>query len=131
AQGDLAMMQGDADAAAERYRAALAANPRSVSAIVNLGILAARSGNMPVAEARFREAYAIDPIDPQVRQNLARIELHHGHVAQAAEMYEELLTDFPDHVPALLALGWIRASSPHDNVRDAQRARTVAEKVLT
>lgn len=130
AQGDLAIAQGDGDRAVERYAAAIAVNPRSVPALVNLGIIAAQQGQLDDAEMLFRKGVEAAPRDPLPRQNLARVATYRGRPEETAAGFEAILLDTPNDLSTVVALGWLRAASPVDAIRNADRALALADTAV-
>jgi len=130
AQGDLAMQQGDGTRSVERFEAALAVNPRSLQALVNLGIISAQTGEMDAAENYLQRAIELAPLDPLPRINLARIATMQGRPLDSVSALEAILADTPDHAPTVIALGWMRAAFPVDEVRDSEKALALGEQAL-
>ena len=129
-QGELAIRQGDGPRAFERFEAALAVNPRSASATLNLGVYAANAEEYDVAEDFFEQAIALDPGDPLARESLARIDLFRNQPEKAAQQFEAILADNPDHFSTIISLGWLRAAHPADDIRDAGRALELADRAI-
>lgn len=69
--GLLAEEQDDPDAAATFYKAATEANPRSVHAWIDWGVLEGRRGNLAEAERLLLTALEISPGNPAASANLA------------------------------------------------------------
>jgi len=130
AQGDLAMQQKDGRRSLERFEAALAVNPRSVQALVNLGIFSAQEGDLETAEQYFRKAVEFAPLEPLPRINLARVATMKGRPLDSVAAFESILADTPDHTPTIIALGWMRAAFPVNEVRDAEKALALGERAL-
>lgn len=131
AQGDLAMQQRDGIRSRDRFQAALAANPRSVPALVNLGIFSAQTGELDEAEQYFGRAIEASPRDPLPRLNLARISTLRGKPLETAAAFEAILANTPEHLSTIVALGWMRAAFPDDEVRNAEQALALAERALS
>ena len=53
-----------------------------------------------------------------------------GRVDDAIPHFYETLRLNPDHVPALKALAWIRATQPNAQLRDANEALRLAERAV-
>ncbi|WP_397568622.1 sulfatase-like hydrolase/transferase [Schlesneria sp. T3-172] len=128
AWGDLLVELGDHDGAAKHYDAALAINPESLTAIVNRGILDARRGETEAAEQQFRRALELAPDNLLCRRNLGLIHQQRGRMADAINEFEQSLKLAPDHIPTLLSLGWIRASHPDSQWRNAAEGLKLAEQ---
>lgn len=128
AWGDLETSMGHPDQGRQRYQQALAANPESIPSLVNLGILEARSGQIKVAIDHFQRALQIDPRDTQARQNLAFAYELVGRNVDAANEYDFIVQETPDHLPAVMSLGWLRAASADDSVRNGVQAIELGER---
>lgn len=78
-------------AAAEHYRAALAALPRDAQACNNLGVIALRAGALEEARTWFVRALVNDPLSERGHLNLARLVYVAGTPARMLAIVEELL----------------------------------------
>jgi arylsulfatase A-like enzyme/Tfp pilus assembly protein PilF len=128
ALGDLEAASGHLKLAIKHYETALKLNPNSIPTLVNYGIIEARSRNLEAAQGLFERAIAVNPQEILARQNLAHTFELRGERARAISEYEALLRKAPEHLPALIALGWIYAADPQDTVRNGARARELAER---
>lgn len=128
AEGDLAMRHQDGNRARGRYEAALKVNPRSLHALVNLGILETQEAKWETAESFFQRAVDIDPRNPMPRANLARVAARRGAPQEAVDAFEVLLADSVNYLPAITALGWMRAAHPDPTIRNAEKALVLAER---
>ncbi len=81
--GRLAEQRGDASSAEAHYRAALAAAPDDLLALLGLGNAAARGGRYDEALALYSRAVAAHPGSPEALANLGAAELALGRVDAA------------------------------------------------
>jgi tetratricopeptide (TPR) repeat protein len=107
------------------------ANRRSLAALVNLGAIAARQDAFDVAEQYLRMALEVEPRDALARQYMGRIAMHRGRPLETVQTFEEILADTPDHLPTIIALGWLRAASPVDEIRNPEQATALADRALS
>ena len=91
-------------AAEERFRRALAANPKDRIALQALASLKLATGDFAVGEALLRELAQLDPDEPDHRHTLGRIALERGDHAAAEAGFRAAVEAYPAHVPALLDL---------------------------
>lgn len=71
--GDALLLNGEAEAAAQEYRKALALAPASVRAQVGLAAATARLGQMEPAAQHLLAAIRLDPANPEHYQTLSRL----------------------------------------------------------
>lgn len=112
------------------YRLALQFNPRDASAHFNLASALLTLGNREEAIPHFREALVTAPNDPAVHSSLARALASGGEQTEAATHYERALDVAPDLPIALVGLAWIRATSPHESLRGADQALSLAQRAV-
>ena len=91
-------------AAEERFRRALAANPRDRGALQALASLKLATGDFAAGAALIRDLVALDPDAPEHRHTLGRIELERGDLAAAEAALRGAIEVYPAHLPALLDL---------------------------
>ncbi|HSE93764.1 MAG TPA: tetratricopeptide repeat protein, partial [Methylomirabilota bacterium] len=82
-QGASAYRRGDYATAAERFQAALAADPQRVDALVGLGLARYSTGDWPAATDTLERAVALAPRDATARLYLGLAHLRRGDDAQA------------------------------------------------
>ncbi len=107
-RGQTAYRAGRFEEAAAAFRAALAAEPESVRARVNLGSALAGAGRREDAVAIFREAVALDPDNRAARFNLGVLLAQAGDAAGAAETLARVVELEPGDVEARLELARVR-----------------------
>ncbi len=86
--------------ARDAYRQALAADPESADAHVNLGRLLHESSDVKAAEHHYRAALAIRPTDLTALFNLGVALEDLGRLKEARAAYRETLLADPDHADA-------------------------------
>lgn len=107
-RGQTAFRAGDYAAAAEAFREALAAEPGSVTARVDLSAALAASGQGQEAAKLLQEAVTIEPNSATAQFNLGLLQLNAGDGAAAAEHLGRAAALRPDdaevHLPLARAL---------------------------
>ncbi len=103
-RGQTAYRAGRFEEAAAAFRAALAAEPESVRARVNLGSALAGAGQRAAAVAIFREALDLEPDNLAARFNLGVLLGQAGDAAGAAEVLAGAVELDPTDVEARLEL---------------------------
>jgi protein O-mannosyl-transferase len=94
-------------------------------------------GSILCSEQRFEEglphlerAIALDPDLSTAHANLGEAYGALGRRAQAAKQFALAVEEDPDNLFLLNRLGWLLATSPEDDVRDAARAIEVGERAV-
>jgi len=94
-------------------------------------------GSILCSEQRFEEgvphlerAVALDPDLSTAHANLGEAYGALGRRAQAAKHFALAVEEEPDNLFLLNRLGWLLATSPEDDVRDAARAVEVGERAV-
>ncbi|NIR72446.1 tetratricopeptide repeat protein [candidate division KSB1 bacterium] len=126
--GRLFAKQGNTNSAEQHYRAALAANPLNDEAHLGLATLLRQTGNYREAIPYFEKVLELTPGRAQAHLHLAVCHLQLGEYARARTLLEEAYEVFPYHRAIRDALVRVLAASPTAEVRDGQRALTLAEK---
>ena len=103
-EGKLAYEAGDFRHAAERFRAALLADPASDTAEVNLSASLVRLGEVDRAIAHLDRVLKRAPDNLTAHFNLAELQLSRGNAGRARAHYSAVLEQRPDDVQALLGL---------------------------
>jgi len=72
---------------------------------INLGIAYARSGELDKAEESLKKALELNAYHPVAMNELALVYRKTGRYAEARELYESLVSLYPDYLPARKNLG--------------------------
>lgn len=121
---------GMADAAAEHAREAVRLIPAHPGAHLNLGMALLRQRKTSEAIAEFEKAVELQPNLPDGHLDLGSALILTRRTDEAIPHFYETLRLDPDHVPALNALGWIRATHPDANRRNASEAIQLAQRAV-
>ncbi len=81
--------------AADAYRKAIALDPASVEAHLELGLLCGDQGDFQCARSELSVAQRMRPNDPYTREQLASVLREGGFPGQALKIYRDLQRDFP------------------------------------
>ena len=111
--GNLERMDGDAVAAIDRYREALAVSPRYPETWYNLGLALMDRGDAPAAEAAFREAVRLHPRHAEAWNNLGALLARQARHTEAIPALEEALRLRPDYRLARENLRMARTAVAH------------------
>jgi tetratricopeptide (TPR) repeat protein len=95
--------QGEIAQAKQNYQKALEINPASIEALINFGVLSAKSSSQE-AQKIFEQAVRRYPRNPEAHNNLANILKKEGELAQAIEHYKIAIQLKPNYQNALLNL---------------------------
>ena len=95
----------DADAAAVRYRQALALRPDDPVALEYLGVIATRAGRLEEAEDLLAQALRLRPAAPEFHNNFGLLHQVRGEFGPAASAYRKALAIDPGYAPASNNLG--------------------------
>lgn len=87
--------EGDAKAAMEEYRAALALDPAFIPARVNLGNALLKAGDLAAARAEYAEVRRLDPKNVFASEGFAEIALAEGKTDEAVTVYLQAADDAP------------------------------------
>jgi tetratricopeptide (TPR) repeat protein len=96
---------GQLEAAAVLYREVLVADPESVVALFNLGVIEDTNGNVTQAAHYYEQVLAIEPDHVPAMFNLAVLKSDAGETDEAIALYRNVLAVDPDHAASLLNLG--------------------------
>jgi tetratricopeptide (TPR) repeat protein len=115
-----ALNAGQAHAAAEGFRDALAADPKNAGLHLGAGMAASLERRDADARDEFERALALDPKLAQARALLGQIQYRMGDPGLAIRTYETLLTLTPDDRDARATLErWQREADLHDRMQQA------------
>ena len=115
-----ALNAGQARAAADGFRSALAADPKNARLHLGAGMAASLERRDADARDEFERALALDPKLAQARTLLGQIQYRMGERALAVRTYETLLTMTPEDRDARATLErWQREADLHDRMQQA------------
>ena len=126
ASGYEALRSGDLATARRQYQAALAADPRSLDALLGLATAEARDRNRPAAIGHYRRALEVDPRNATALAGLAAL----SEDGRADALEPQLLADiqrWPTQPALRVALGNVYAAQGRWN--DAQAAYFEAHRL--
>jgi tetratricopeptide (TPR) repeat protein len=103
-RGRLAYASGRYQEAADEFAAAVAADPKSARALVNLGTALGQLGDLDAAIERYRQALAIDPDQTTAHFNLGSSLVDRGRAADAIPHIEAVLKSTPYDAEAQLLM---------------------------
>src|SRR5947207_12829495 len=115
-----ALTAGQAHAAADAFREALAADPKNARLHLGAGVAAALERRDADARVEFDRALSFDPKLTQARALLGQMQHRMGDALGAMKTYETLLALSPDDREAQATLDrWRRESELHDRMQQA------------
>lgn len=91
--------------AADLFRKAIAAQPDSLPAHLNLGAALSQTGDLPGAIAQFEEVLRIDPNHPDTHYNLGLLLAQLNRDEEAIKHLQSALADTPTDINARFLLG--------------------------
>ena len=115
-----------AEGAAE-FRKAVAANPNSVPALVNLGAALTQTGDLKGAAEQFERVLRLDPNHVNAHYNLAVLLMNDNQHQQAIDHLQAVSKINPNDLGARFLLAQLLASSPHLELRDGAKALELAQ----
>jgi tetratricopeptide (TPR) repeat protein len=113
---------------AAEFRKAVAANPNSVPALINLGAALTQTGELKEAAEQFEQALRIDPDNLNAHYNLAVLLLNENQQAAIVHLEAVLKINSTD-LGARFLLARLLATSPQHELRDGARALKLAQLV--
>jgi len=128
--GTLLLRRGDARGAARELRRAVEINPYLPEAQYQLGEAIAVSDRPAMAEEHYAAAIALRPDWVDARLGLAGLMRRLGNERRAVAGYRACLAIDPNSTEALTHLGWIRATSGEDSLRNGVEAMDIAQRLL-
>ncbi|HKY28289.1 MAG TPA: tetratricopeptide repeat protein [Pyrinomonadaceae bacterium] len=117
-----------AEGAAE-FRKAVAANPNSVPALVNLGAALTQTGDLKEAAEQFQQALRADPNNVVAHYNLAVLLANAKQHQPALVHLEAVFKINPSDRGARFLLAQLLATSPHLELRNGARALKLAQEL--
>jgi tetratricopeptide (TPR) repeat protein len=106
------------------YNKALEVSPSYVPALNNIGVLYSRQGQDQKAIVAFERAHSHSKFSKTPRYNLAKTYLTYGLAAEALPLFQGLLSEAPNDVDLLNAVG-----SSHFLLSDYPRAWSYFQKI--
>jgi len=103
-RGKLAYSAGQFQAAADAFRKALEADPRSARARINLGSSLVRLDQTEEAISQFRQALELEPQNLTARFNLGQLLLSRDQAGEAVSLLEAVTQQSPNDAEANLSL---------------------------
>jgi tetratricopeptide (TPR) repeat protein len=113
-RGRLAFASGRYQEAADEFAAAVAADPKSARALVNLGTALGQLGDLDGAIEKFNQALAIDPDQTTAHFNLGSTLLSKGEPKAAIPHLESVLKNKPFDADAHLLLARAQVADGDD-----------------
>ena len=107
---------------------AVAVTGRNFIAQDNLGGALLLLGRPDEAYSHFQAAAEINPLDPMSRSNLGAYLQEHGHMAEAIEKYNRVITLTSD--PGLLAATYANLGAAYRKLGEDEKARTSYDQAL-
>lgn len=137
-QGGQYMSSGRFAEAADIFRRAVAEDPTSVTAHLNLGAALLQLGQNVEAETALREALRLEPGNGKALFNLALIAWNDGRKDEARQAFQDVLAADPANAEARLALARLEQQDGHCEVAvpafraylDSQPTDTAARRYL-
>lgn len=121
---------GQAKAAAEHLRVAVAESPDYAEAHANLGVALAMQGQHAEALVHLERALAINPFYTAVFQNIGEAYGTQHELAKAVKYFLKALDQRPDDVMLLNRAAWILATAVDPVARDGARAIVLAQHAV-
>lgn len=128
--GKVLLAAGRSAEAARHFNSALEAEPDDPVARYNLGIVYSLQGDWTAAAQAFTSAVSTDPSVADAYASLGVALEHLSQRPGAARAYERALALVPGHRLATNNLAWLLATAPEVDLRDGQRAITLAESLM-
>jgi thiol-disulfide isomerase/thioredoxin len=119
--------KGQEEKAEEQLKIAIEKDPDFKKPRVELGLIYKKTGRHELALAEFKRAKEIDPKDHEALYQLAAVTLQAGKFAEAAGLFADLLTEFPEREE--LALGAALAAKYQGKEEEYRKGREAAVKL--
>ncbi|MEO8679535.1 MAG: tetratricopeptide repeat protein, partial [Vicinamibacterales bacterium] len=116
--GARALAEGQAQAAADAFREAIALDPKNARLRLGAGLAAVIQRRDADARAHFEQALALDPQMTRARAQLAQLMRRAGDLQGAIREYETVVAEVPGDAGALDTLErWRREFELHERMR--------------
>jgi Flp pilus assembly protein TadD len=129
-EGNESAAKGDLVAASERYRQAVALDPRRTHSQAGLGMALATLGRVAEALPSLREAVRLGTDDAAVPNALGVLLLQSGHTREARTVFETAMATHPDDVGLAHNLARLLATTGATDQKDAALALRLANAVV-
>jgi tetratricopeptide (TPR) repeat protein len=116
--------------AEQQFRTAVNLDDTYALAHLNLGGALGSLGRVDEGIAHLTRAAALDPASPDVYRNLGEAYASQGDMAKAVTYFNAAIDRQPTDVFSMNRLGWILATSRHDDLRNGARAVALAERAV-
>ena len=117
--------------AIEPCRRAIEIEPEDATPYFTLGLVLLELDRLEEARTYLSQAARLNSDDPSPRVKLAEVLLGEGKPDEAVVHVRSVVEQKPDHVPALLMLAQIQATSKNPPLRDPEEAIAVATRACT
>lgn len=114
---------------AAEFRKAVAANPNSVPALVNLGAALTQTGDLKGAAEQFQRALQVDPNNVNAHYNLAVLLRNDNQHASALVHLEAVSKINPSDLGARLLMAQLLAASPQLELRNGAKSLKLAQEL--
>lgn len=128
-RGRLALEAKRYSEGAAEFRKAVAANPNSVPALVNLGAALTQTGDLKGAVEQFGKALRVDPNNVNAHYNLALLLMNDSQHQQALVHLEEVSKINPADLGARFLMARLFATSPELALRNGAKALQLAQEL--
>jgi tetratricopeptide (TPR) repeat protein len=118
------------DEAARQFREALDLDPAYARAHRSLALVFQQEDRLDEAAREYGEVLRWDSADPEAHYSLGLVLAARRRSADAIEHFQKSLDARPDFPPAMVALAWVRATSPSDALRRPAEAVRLAERAV-
>jgi tetratricopeptide (TPR) repeat protein len=78
----------------------------------------------------YRKFLELEPANVEARNTLGTALIQQGHVREAIDQWQEVLTTQPENGNAASNLAWVFATCPEDSIRNGTRAVELGERAL-
>lgn len=109
------------------YEKAIELEPGRASIHNNLAIALLDAGELEQAQQRLLQAIALEPPTGRYWENLGRVRVRLEDDKGAIEAYEQALLRNPNRAQVLVPLAFLLAAAPDTELRDAARAKSLAQ----
>ena len=124
AQAEEMLAQGDYLEAEIFLRKAIEKEPNNPELRVQLGEVLEKQGVLEEAKEEYLRAYQLQPA-PEPRYRAGLVFLKQGKRGEAEKLFEENLSEYPEHIPTLYQLGWLNA-----RVGKFEQAKEYFQKII-